>query len=166
MKIALLNRLNNDKNDIVKKKTWEEWFEGLLFKAFMIVFIIMLFVQTASFNTSVQSTVLHNYNIEGEPLKEEVYLFVPCKMELKLTNIESCQDLKVLVNGVERESFTGKTVLLDLKDGDIVELDASYILVMANVQISAVSKNISGLLGKTVSVTDGIVLVARVKTIK
>lgn len=54
---------------------------------------------------------------------------------------------------------------MELKDGDTVELDASSVLVLAMVQISAVSENISDTLGKTISVSDGITLVTKVKTI-
>jgi hypothetical protein len=116
------------------------------------------------FYNTVNSAVSEKYDIAGEPLGVEAFLFKTCKMELRLTNIENCPDLKVLVNGQERDSFKNRTVLLELKDGDVVELDSSLILAPANVQINAVSRNIGSLLGNSVMVTDGIVLIAYVNT--
>lgn len=164
MKVALFSQRIANKIDQAEKKTRAERFEWFMFKSFLTVFIILIAAQAALINPSVRSSVSDNYYIEGEPLREEVYLFIPGKMELKLSNIDNCPDLKVLVNGEERGSFESNTVLLKLKDGDVVELDASRVLVLAKVQISAVSENISGILGKTISVTDGINPVARVKT--
>ena len=100
--------------------------------------------------------------IEGSPLSPEVYLYVPCKMELRLVNMGQCPDLKVLVNGEEVDFFSGRTVRLDLKDGDVVQLDGCNVPVQAQVQISAVSQNITGLLGKSVVVKDGIITVANI----
>lgn len=160
MKVALLSQRITDK---VENKKVVERFEWLMFKAFLTVFIILIASQSALLSPSVRSSV-SDYYIEGEPLGMEAYLFVPCKMELKLINIENCPDLKVLVNGIEREAFVNNTVLLELKDGDVVELDASSVLVLAKVQISAVSENISGTLGKTISAADGIIPFVSVKT--
>jgi 2-C-methyl-D-erythritol 4-phosphate cytidylyltransferase len=84
-------------------------------------------------------------------------------MELSLTNMDECPELKILVNGGTVDSFQGKSVLLDLKDGDVVELDASEVLVLPAVRISAASRNIEDLLGKKIDAAGGIVPVATVK---
>ena len=161
MKVALLNQRIADTIDKEGKKTGAERFEKFMFKAFLTVFIILIAVQAALTNPSVRSS-FSDYYVEGEPLGKEIYLFVPCRMELKLINIDNCPDLKILVNGIEKETFQNNNVLLELKDGDVVELDASSVLVLAKVQISAVSENIGSILGRVISVTDGITSVARV----
>ena len=99
-------------------------------------------------------------NHEGEPLGKEAYLFTPCKMELKLINMEKCPDLKVLVNGAEKCSFEKSETILNLKNGDVIELDAGKVIVLARVRINAVSSNIEELLGKMVTASHGIVPVA------
>lgn len=160
MKVVLFKQEITDK---LEKKKAAERFEWFMFKTFLTVFIVLIAAQVALLNPSVRSSV-SDYYIEGEPLGTEAYLFVPCRMELKLINIENCPDLKVLINGIDRGAFESNIVFLELKDGDIVELDASSVLVMAKVQISAVSENIGSILGKTISVSDGINPVARIKT--
>lgn len=160
MKVALFSQRIADKSE---NKKGAERFEWFMFKAFLTVFIILIAAQAALLNPSVKSSI-SDYYIEGEPLGAEAYLFVPSRMELKLININNCPDLKVLVNGMEKGAFENNTILLDLKDGDVVELDASGVFVLAKVQISAVSENIKDILGKTISITDGITTVTRVKT--
>jgi len=136
-------------------------FERLLIGLCLTVFLILIAVQTAMIHPGIKSVFFYE-QIEGSPLSPEVYLYVPCKMELRLVNMGQCPDLKVLVNGEEEDSFMGKTVLLDLKDGDVVQLDGCNVPVQAQVQISAVSLNIKELLGKSVVVRNGILTVANI----
>ncbi len=138
----------------------------VLFERFLIwfslaVFLVLIAVQAAMIHPGIKSVFFYE-QIDGSPLSSEVYLYVPCKMELQLVNMGQCPALKVLVNGEEEDFFKGKTVLLDLKDGDVVQLDGCNVPVQAQVQISAVSQNITGLLGKRFVVTNGIIAVANI----
>lgn len=144
-----------------KLKRIIERFDCYLINASIIAFIFLIIAQAVNLRLPAMKAEADSSFYEGTPLMEEVYLYTPCKMELKLTNIESCPELKVIVNGAEFAGFSGKTVLLDLKNGDVVELDASGILVLANVQISGVSENIKEHLGKSFVVSDGITLIAK-----
>ena len=163
MKVALFNQRIADKVGQTEKKFGVEKVEWVLFKVFLTVFIIMISAQASLISPSITSSDSDNMYNEGELLREEAYFFVPCRIELKLSNMEHCADLKVLVNGEERGSFETNTILLEIKDGDVIELDASSVLVLTKVQISAVTENIRSILGKTIPVTDGITLVARIK---
>lgn len=136
-------------------------FDRLLIGFCFAVFFILIAVQAAMIHPGIRSVFFYE-QIEGSPLLSEVFLYVPCKMELSLVNMGQCPDLKVLVNGEEEDFFMEKTVLLDLKDGDVVQLDGCNVPVQAQVQISAVSQNITGLLGKSVVVRDGIITVANI----
>jgi len=144
-----------------KIKSFFDRFDRLLINAFFAAFVILVVVQAFNLWFRVSMPDPGSSFYEGEPLTQEVYLYTPCKMELKLTNIDSCPELKVLVNGEEYARFYDKTVLLELKEGDVVELDASEILVIAEVQVSGVSENRKEHLGKNFVVSDGITFVAR-----
>ena len=162
MRTALFSNKTDENTDKILYKTGEKRFEWLIFKAFLTFFIILVAAQTALLYPSVRSTI-SDYYIEGEPLMFEAYLFKPCKMELKLINMSKCGALKILVNGMERAAFDSNVVLLELKDSDVVELDASSVPVTAKVQITAVSENITEILGKVISASDGIIPVTNVK---
>jgi len=161
MKEGLLREEPVKKSEKEKLKSAFEKFDYLLINVFIAAFIFLIIAQIANLRFHAIEPDTGSSFYEGEPLMEEVYLYSPCKMELKLTNIESCSELKVLVNGDEYCRFDNKTVLLDLKDGDVVELDASEILVIAEVQISGVSENKKEHLGKNFIVSEGITLVAK-----
>lgn len=160
MKVALNQNTDEKVNESEKK--FSDRFEGFLLKAAIIAVLVLVAVQAAFFNPVFKAVVLNGNKLEGELLKSEAYFFIPCKMELKLINMDHCPDLEVLINGEKSAAFNDNTVVLELKDGDVVELDAGSVLEEAVVQVSAVSSNISGFLGKTMTVTDGIDLVALV----
>lgn len=167
MKISMFAQVNeareSEKEKRINKlqKIGVKRFDYLLIGIGFTVLVIMITVQAAMVHPDFRATYFYE-QIEGDPLSAEVFLFIPCKMELTLTNMSQCLDMKVLVNGEEKESFKEKVLLLELKDGDVVQLDGTNVPVLAQVQISAVSQNIQGLLGKTVTVTDGITTVANI----
>ncbi len=126
---------------------------------FIIVFALFITIQAILTNDGMRGMLVRE-PLDGEPIGDEVFLYEKCTMELKLVGKPDCPELKVLVNGAEAGSFLGSTVLLELKKGDVVELDASRLLVHAEVQITAVSRNLSHLLGRTVAAASGIVPIA------
>lgn len=126
---------------------------------FIIVFALFITIQAILTNDGMRGMLVRE-PLDGEPIGDEVFLYEKCTMELKLVGKPDCPELKVLVNGAEAGSFLGSTVLLELKEGDVVELDASRLLVHAEVQITAVSRNLSHLLGRTVAAASGIVPIA------
>jgi hypothetical protein len=139
-------------------KSLAEGVEKLLKRVFLAFFILLVISQAVLTDPSIRS-FYSKETIDGVTLGSEAYLFGPCKMELKLKDPGYCPDLKVLVNGDEAGAFFTDTILLELKDGDVVELDASRLLVTAEVQITAVSSNIPELLGRSFEVAGGIVKV-------
>lgn len=147
-----------EKNETIKHRA-AELVERLLKLTFLISFIVLILSQAVLTDPSIRAAFNKDAS-DGAALGSEAYLFEPCKMELKLNNIEYCPELKVMVNGDETEAFFNDTVLLELKEGDVIELDASMLLISADVQITAVTSNISELLGRTFSVSGGIVKVA------
>lgn len=126
---------------------------------FIIVFALFITIQAILTNDGMRGMLVRE-PLDGEPIGDEVFLYEKCTMELKLVGKPDCPELKVLVNGVEAGAFHDSRVVLELKEGDVVELDASRLLVHAEVQISAVSRNLAHLLGRTVTAANGIVPVA------
>ncbi len=144
-----------------KKTKVAQTIERLLKWLFLASFILLILAQSLLTYPSIRS-LFNKEAADGEPLGYETYLFEPCKLELKLNNIEYCPDIKVMVNGDEICDFSNDTIILDLKPGDVVELDASRLLIHADVVISAVSSNLTELLGRSFAVTGGIVHIATV----
>ena len=115
--------------------------ERFLFNAFLAVFVILLGVQAALLNPSFRSAVTVEEGLAGSPLGTEEYLYNEGSMEIKLENAESNSVVKVLVNGEERAVFESYSVIIDVIEGDVVEIDASEATGSVEVTISALSGN-------------------------
>jgi len=105
------------------------------------------------------------FNIEGVPLEHQAYIFDPCTLDLSLVDKDSSRNLSVLVNGTEAAVFNESNVMLSLKAGDVVELDASGLIEAVTVRAANASDNIKSLVGKQVTVFDGIVRFAVIEPV-
>lgn len=156
----LTSKQTGNRSNIKDKKTGIcDSMERILMSLFIIVFTLFIGIQAALTDAGMRGLFVREA-MEGEPLGDEVFLFKKCRMELELVGMSACPELKVLVNGTEKGDFRYDKVLLELKEGDVVELDASRLLINVQIRISAVSRNLPHLLGRTVSASDGIVPVA------
>jgi hypothetical protein len=144
------------------KNSLAEAAERLLKRACLVFFILLVLSQAVLTDPSVR-THLNKETIDGVSLGTEAYLYEPCKIELKLSNGGYCPELRVMVNGEEEGAFFGDSILLDLKQGDVVELDASRLLIPTQVEITAVTSNIPQLLGRSFKAASGIVKIAVVR---
>lgn len=127
--------------------------ERVLFTAFFITFIVMIFVQAAMINPSIRTFITSTNEYEGAPLGVEEYLYSQGELGLKLVNAESNDNLKVLVNGDQVAAFTSRGVSLKVKNGDVVEIDGSNVDVDSVVGIVSKSANITtDCVNKTVNV--------------
>lgn len=115
--------------------------ERFLFNAFLAVFVILLGVQAALLNPAIRTAVTVEEGLEGLPLGTEEYLYNQGSMEIRLENAESNPSVKVLVNGEERADFDTYSVILNVIEGDVVEIDASEAAGSVEVTVSALSGN-------------------------
>lgn len=163
---TIISKQTGDKRLKREKKAWKcDGIEKILRNIFIVVFVTFIAVQAVLTNDGTRDLLVRDA-LDGVPLGDEAFLFETCRMELKLDGMAGRPELKVLVNGAEAGNFSNGAVLLELKEGDVVELDASGLLVHTEVQISAVSRNLAHLLGRTVAADDGIVPVATAYTNK
>ncbi len=135
--------------------------EKLLKWLFLASFVLLVLAQALLTDPSIRNLV-NKEAVDGIALENVVYLVEQYKVEIRLKDTAYCPELRVLINGDEVGNFSSDTMLLNLKDGDVVELDASRLLLSINVQISGVSGNIEELLGKSFTVSGGIVKIAGV----
>lgn len=158
------NNCGDTKRDKEKKEKSSLHSMEILLKRACVIILALLTISQAVLSLPSVRTAFFFEGTDGDPLGSEAYVFTPCKMELSLTDMGECPELKILVNGEIADTFQGKSVLLDLKNGDVVELDASDVLVLPTVKISAASRNIEAVLGKSITAAGGLVPVATVNT--
>ena len=159
MKTVISKQTGDKRRKKEKKVLICDGIEKVLRNIFIVVLVLFIAAQAVLTDDGMRELLVRDA-LDGEPLGNETFLFETCKMELKLDGMSEIPELKVLVNGTEAGDFRNGSVLLELKEGDVVELDASGLLVHTEVKISAVSRNLAHLLGRTVTAAGGIVPVA------
>lgn len=144
--------------------SWPLKLERVIIIVFLAVFIMMLAVQGALTNPSLRSVLTVEDKIEGSPLGAVEYLYNAGSMELRLENAESNTDVKVLVNGEPLTVFNNKSIKIDIKEGDVVEIDASEAAGSIEVTIAALSENFDQeYLGSTYKIDGGVTRLLKVR---
>lgn len=118
-------------------------YEGILFVIFVIVFSTLIIAQTALINPYVRAFLTTGSELEGSPLANEEYLFNEGKLSLGLVGKLKDEDLKVLVNGEEVCVFSYSIAQVEVKDGDVVEIEAGASGGGAEVEVLSKTDNIS-----------------------
>ncbi len=138
--------------------------ERLLFAAFAAAFAALLIIQSARYIPLMRSEFFTRDIAEGTPMGTEEYLYTEGMLEFRLMEAESCPSLKVLVNGEERGSFTGKTFQADVIDGDVLEIDGTDVPWPVNLSISSMSSSMdAGYLGKTYQVNTNVLKIMKIR---
>lgn len=139
-------------------------FERLLFISFIVTFILLIFVQAALMSPSVRTFMSVNNGYEGVPLGPEEYLYKEGQLELETSETENAGELKILINGDEAAAFTSKNISINVKDGDVVEIDGSTVQESVEVGITSKSTNItSDCIGKRIRVKSNVKKLLKVK---
>ena len=138
--------------------------EKILFFCFIITFVLMIFVQAAITNPSIRASLSINDELEGTPLAMEEFLYNRGNIVLKLANLDKDENAKILVNGEETSSFIKNTVDVKVKNGDVIEIDASR--TGNKIEVIALSKSgniVTDCVNKRVKVDSNIKKMIKVK---
>lgn len=117
-------------------------FERSLFSFIIGVFILLVIVQGALLTKSVRASLSLDQELEGDPLQAQEYLYKTGSVELELKSGFANPDVKVLINGEEAGVFNMDLITLQVKDGDVVEIDGSAVPGPVEVIVGAKSDNI------------------------
>jgi hypothetical protein len=146
------NKQNNNSRKSVKAN-----FERVLFLSFIIMFTILVITQTALMSPSIKTFIPLNSGYEGTQLGVEEFLYKRGEISLELQNVDSDDKLKVLINGEVIGAFFNKTLELNVKEGDVIELDGSEVNTIDEVKIISISANINPyILNKKLRISSGV----------
>ena len=127
----------------IRKKGAAINFERIIFTSFIISLTMLVIVQAALTNSAVRTVLSAGSNFEGVPLGTEEFLYKEGEINLGISSESGNENLKVLLNGEEVAKFTGNKVSLKVKDGDVIEVDASDVPDTVEVVVLAKSSNIN-----------------------
>lgn len=126
----------------IKSKVLRINVEKILFVSFIIFFTVLIVAQIALTKPTIMVEMTMDTGIEGVPLKSEEFLYSYGELTLKLIGNCFGQDVKILVNGDEKDSFLNREKTIKVKNGDVIEIDGTEINDYIDVIIVSKSDNI------------------------
>jgi hypothetical protein len=135
MKIRVFKfKKDNEKNTVL---------ENILFSTCILCFAVLVLVQIVLAVPSFRSMLNLNDKSMGMPLNGDEYLYNQGQMTLKLISEEPDPTLKILVNGDNVAEFENTEMSINVKDGDVVEIDGSQSLIGHIVKVESITTNIN-----------------------
>lgn len=123
--------------------------ERILVVSFLVFFVLFVMAQIILVIPGLTINMKLNMQTEGVPLKSEEYLFRHGELTLKLLGKSTGKDVKILINGDEKDSFENIEKTIKVKNGDVIEIDNTGINDYVEVAIVSKSKNIeTGYIGQ------------------
>lgn len=116
--------------------------ERLLFASFVVAFAALVVIQGMLMNPSVRTFLTADSAFEGSPLGVEEFLYDQGELGLRLSGVEDGQLVKIMVNGEVVGNFAEKEQVLQVTNGDIIEIDGSEVATPVNVEIISASSNV------------------------
>jgi hypothetical protein len=139
------------KEEKIDKKDNSIFFENGLFLTCIVVFFILIAVQIAL----VIPNVRDNFNLSdrsiGIPLKGDEYLYNQGQVTLKMMGDEPDSMVKILINGDYTAMFENLEMNINVKDGDVIEIDGSKSLLGHVVMVKELTSNIDRECGNAVA---------------
>lgn len=99
--------------------------ENLLLSIFISLFIILFVAQAILVKPSFGLNISLINEGEGLPLKNEEFLYKRGELVLKCIGDVRKEHVKILINGDEKDSFSAGEIKIDVKQGDVIEIDIS-----------------------------------------
>lgn len=156
--------IQKEKGTLYKKMKYKLTIERMLFFLFITTFSLLVIVQAALTNPSVRTFLTSENELEGAPMEVEEFLYSEGTVSLKLMDKEADPDMRVLVNGETVAVFNTNIVEVDVKDGDVVEVDGSSSFNEVEVEIVDKSANVATeCVGETVNIKSNIKKVTEIK---
>lgn len=139
MKIKALKKYKNNGGD-GKGST----FENLLFSICIICFIALVIIQIIFMVPSVREYLNLTDKSIGVPLGEDEYLYGRGQITLKMNGTQPDPEVQVLINGDTVQKFDNLLMNIEVKDGDVIEIDGTQSSSGHIITVDEISSNISG----------------------
>lgn len=138
MKIKVLRFIKGKENN----KERSTIFENVLFGTCIICFVALILVQIVLVIPSAKD----NFNLSdksiGVPLSSDEYLYNQGQITLKMIGTDPDSTVRILVNGDAVAMFENLEMNINVKDGDVIEIDGSQSPIGHIITVESISTNI------------------------
>jgi hypothetical protein len=118
-------------------------FENILFGTCIVSFVILILIQILLVIPATRDNLNLSDKSIGVPIIKDDYLYNRGQITLKMIGNDPDPTVRILVNGDVVAMFENLRMNIDVKDGDVIEIDGSSSLIGHIISVEALSTNIS-----------------------
>lgn len=154
------NKCSNDSN------LWYRWdnINKKLHKLLIFMISLLIVTQVAILSPRIRLLLSRIDQLEGKSVTDSQLFIKRGEIEFTAENIDNVKHLNFYINGENIAVKNGKTVKLEAKNNDIIEISGSGFEEMAILRVTSVSDNVTvPEPGKVIYINNNLVLVDRVR---
>ncbi|HEY5587285.1 MAG TPA: hypothetical protein VIK78_22715 [Ruminiclostridium sp.] len=139
MKLKVFKFINSKENNKDKSTI----FENILFVVCIVCFVVLVSVQIVLVIPSARDSLNLTDKSIGAPLSSDEYLYNQGQITLKMIGTDPDPTVRILVNGDNVAMFEKLEMNINVKDGDVIEIDGSQSLLDHIITVASASTNIN-----------------------
>ncbi len=144
--------------------SWWNRINALINKGIVVLLAALILIQVFLMNQNVKTVISRTDRLEGISIADSQLFIKKGEMEISIENYSTLKSMDFFVNGERIPATTGRSVKLQVKDGDVIEVSGAEFSDVAVLKVTSVSDNITvPELGKLIYVNNNLVLVDRVR---
>ena len=144
--------------------SWWNRINVLISKGIVILLAALILTQVFLMNQNVKTVISRTDRLEGKSIADSQLFIKKGEIEISIENFSALKSLDFFVNGERIPAAAGRSVKLQVKDGDVIEVSGAEFSDVAVLKVTSLSDNITvPELGKLIYVNNNLVLVDRVR---
>lgn len=144
--------------------SWWDRINAVIGRGIVLLLATLILSQILMMNQTVKATISRTDRLEGKSVADSQLFIKKGEVEISIENYSALKPLTFYVNGDSVATPAGRTIKLQVKDGDVIEVSGADYNDMAILKVTTVSDNITvPELGKLIYVNNNLVMVDRVR---
>lgn len=144
--------------------SWWSRVNKLIGKVLMILFAVLIITQALLTNQTLKTFISRTDKLEGKSLAESQLFIKKGEIEISIESHTSLRQLAFYVNGEKVDSSGSKSIRLQVKDNDVIEVSGAEYFDTAILKVTDVSDDIVvPELGKLIYVNNNLVMIDRIR---
>jgi hypothetical protein len=144
--------------------SWWSRINRIISKGLVLLFAGLIISQFLLMNQTIKTFLSSTEMLEGKSIADSQLFILRGEIEISIENDISLRKLVFYINGDEAASSAGKSIRLQVKDNDVIEVSGADYNDTAILRVTTVSENITvPELGKHIYVNNNLVMIDRVR---
>lgn len=143
---------------------WWSRINTIISKGLVLLFTALIITQFLLMNQTVKTFISRTDQLEGKSIADSQLFIKRGEIEISIENDSFIRPLVFYINGDKASFPAGKSIKLQVKDSDIIEVSGAEYNDTAILRVTKVSENITvPELGKLIYVNNNLVMIDRVR---